>query len=420
MKRIAILLLYISCVLITPSIAQENNAVLILKMENYEKDIQKTYNEYQKVYYERKSSKNELQAFEDIISVYVTQILEIYETLQLSLVDDITKPRDIAARALILRSLTFLEKAPLNNEFYEKACYDYYTALEMYQNVDEIPVILKPLPQPIFVGAVKYDRLIDLIDVKGKDLFSFGKIKIKLRNFKITSNLNAEAFVFERFFTESKNSKFTYLKSESLIKHAFKNVLYNQEETEFFLALPEGSYRIKSSTKYNPFYPSLSSIYVRPNQQHEYIIEPLVDWIVIYENPQSKQPDVKKLSSNASSSIDNFDSQGNSKDIVFDKRRKSRKNILFSDILIDNIKGHIEDINADQIFNIRDTWIQSKFVNLTAEKISSAIAAGKYYNSWSNWMLSMDIAHEVTEEFSPGTMVPTELIRLVYLVLKDF
>jgi hypothetical protein len=104
---------------------QSLDRILIPQMENYESDIQSTYREYQKIYYEKKSSLAELRAFEDIISVYVAQILEIYETLSLSGLGKLETPRDIAARALIYRALIYLEKAPLNLEYYEKACYDY-------------------------------------------------------------------------------------------------------------------------------------------------------------------------------------------------------------------------------------------------------------------------------------------------------
>ena len=84
---------------------QSLDRILIPQMEKYEFDIQNTYREYQKIYYEKKSSLAELRAFEDIISVYVGQLLEIYETLSLSGFGKLEAPRDIAARALIYRDL---------------------------------------------------------------------------------------------------------------------------------------------------------------------------------------------------------------------------------------------------------------------------------------------------------------------------
>jgi len=284
--------------------SQIQSKILITKMEDYEVDIQNTYSEYQKVYYERKSSKNELKAFEDIISVYVSQILEIYETLTLSSARKIDKPRDIAARALIFRALTYLEKAPLNVEFYERACYDYYRALEMYNEDNETPVILKPLPRAIKVGNTDYKRLIDLIDAKGKELYSFGKVKINLKSFKITSNLNSDTFEFIRFSSPSDKSKYTYDFSENIIKDAFKEILVTNGTSSFFLALPEGSYYIRSNVIPNPLFPYLSAIYVRANQQQEYIIEPLVDWIIMYEDPTTKQPNFFKGDFNQSTNTD--------------------------------------------------------------------------------------------------------------------
>ena len=393
--------------------SQDYNNLLILKMEAYNKDIQNTYNEYQKIYYEKKSSKSELKAFEDIISGYISQILEIYETISLSKLKNHENARNIAAKSLIFRSLTYLEKAPLNIEFYEKACYDYYQALEMYNNITEIPIILKPLTNTIKVTNKKYSRLIDLIANKGKELYSFGKVKIVLKKFKITSNLNYESLEFVRISSTTNKKKFTYNKAEMLTKNAFKKVLYKNGTTSFFLALPEGVYTIRSKSIINPLYSSLSTIYVRANQQQEYIIEPLLDWIVVYENTKSRLPSFNNedLYTNATNNSSRFLFWGNNDK---DKNEEALKNKI-NEIVSDNMGK----ININKIFNLRDPWIKSRFTNLASKVLITYITSNKYFNSWNQWVLSWDIANDITEEFSPGNSVPTELVILVNNVLVE-
>ncbi len=385
--------------------SQDQNSILVSKMEDYEIDIQNTYNEYQKVYYEKKSSKDELIAFENIISVYVSQILEIYETLTLSNPAVLEKTRDIAARALIFRALTYLEKAPLNVEFYEKACYDYYRALEMYNEREKIPVILKPLPKSIVVADKQYSRLIDLIDEKGDGLSYFGKIRIILENFKVTSDLNAETFEFIRFDHPPDKGNFTYLEAEGLIKKAVSEVFFKKEKVTFFLALPEGSYFIRSSSKNNPLYATLSTIYVRPNQQEEYIVEPLSDWIITFENPKTKRPDFSTAEANPKND-----------------KVKSIKYFKDDETLVATIRkiteGTVENVDINKIFNLRDDWIQSRFIQIASDIIASHIVSQGYFDSWCGWMLSWNISKEITEKFSPGKSVPTELIQLIFSVLE--
>jgi hypothetical protein len=397
---------------------QSLDRILIPQMENYESDIQNTYREYQKIYYERKSSLAELRAFEDIISVYVAQILEIYETLSLSGFGRLETPRDIAARALIYRALIYLEKAPLNPEYYEKACYDYYRALAMFDNVDNIPAIFKRLPEPILVGAKEYNRLIDVIDHKGSDLYAFGKVNLYLQNFKITTNLDIDAMEFLRIESPIDKTRYTYNSAENLIKDTFKKVLMNDGTSNTFLALPEGSYFIKSKSKGKTArYVFLSALYVRANQQHDYLVEPLVDWFITYENPDTKKPKFAK------SSGDNLTSAGgngrNSNRSI--KSSSSNKNIEIDRLIIlsEVINECLDKVDSDLIFNIKDPWIRSKFTNTVAEVIYAHVQTLNYHNCWSKWMLSWIIAKEVTEKFSPDTEVPTELIKLVYQCLKN-
>lgn len=397
---------------------QALDRILIPQLENYELDIQSTYREYQKIYYEKKSSLAELHAFEDIISVYVSQILEIYETLSLSGFGDLEVPRDIAARALVYRALIFLEKAPLNLEYYEKACYDYYRALAMFDNVDNIPALFKRLPSPILVGAHQFNRLIDVIDHKGSNLYAFSKVNLNLRNFKITTNLDIDGIEFIRMDCSLDKKKYTYYSAENRIKEAFKNVLMNDDQSSTFLALPEGSYFIRPKTRNSSSrYIYLSAIYVRANQQHNYIVEPLVDWFIMYESPSTKKPrfldsDLKNLS----------DVDGNGKHQLknrafnnSDKSLEMEKFVALSQI----VNSALKKVDSNLIFNLKDPWIRNKFSNTAAKIIYNHVESISYYNCWSLWMLSWIIAKEITQEFSPDTVVPTELIKLVYHVLKE-
>lgn len=404
--------------LIASAHGQSLDRILLPQMERYENDIQNTYREYQKIYYEKKSSLAELRAFEDIISIYVSQLLEIYETLSLSGFGNLDRPRDIAARALIYRALIYLEKAPLNLEYYEKACYDYYQALAMFETSDAIPAIFKKLPNPVLVGAKEYTRLIDVIDFKGSDLYAFGKVNLNLRNFKITTNLDIDEMEFMRVASPSDKMKYTYLLAEDRIKDTFKKVLVNDGRSSTFLALPEGSYFIKSKTKgRSSRYVYLSALYIRANQQHNYYVEPLVDWFIMYESPGSQKPRLARLAADQRSSA-----SGNGKDLVFAKAGSSKDKRLYMEKVIrlaEIVNSALDKIAIDEIFNIKDPWIRNKFANTVAEILNAHIETPNYHNCWSRWMLSWIIAKEITEKFSPETDVPTELIKLVYLCLKE-
>jgi len=397
---------------------QPLDRILIPQMENYESDIQDTYREYQKIYYEKKSSIAELRAFEDIISIYVAQILEIYETLSLSGFSELDAPRDIAARALIYRALIYLEKAPLNLQYYEKACYDYYRALAMFDNVDTIPAIFKKLPNPLLVGANEYNRLIDVIDHKGSELYAFGKVNLSLRNFKITTDLNIDDMEFVRVASPIDKKKYTYNAAENLVKEAFKKVLMNDELTNTFLALPEGSYFIRSRSHGKlSRHIYLSALYVRANQQHNYIVEPLGDWFIMYENPSSRRPKFSKLNTSNTSYIkgNGKDSKRRGKSRRANKRERMEKLIALSEV----VNSCLDKVNSDLIFNIKDPWIRNKFANTAAEVIYNYVETLNFHNCWSRWMLSWIIAKEITKKFSPETEVPTELIKLVYYCLKE-
>lgn len=399
--------------------AQRLDMILIPKMESYELDIQNTYREYQRIYYEQKSSLAELRAFEDIISVYVSQILEIHETLTLSGFGNLEAPRDIAARALIYRALIFLEKAPLNVHYYEQSCYDYYRALAMFENAtDKVPALFKRSPHSIKVGSREYARLIDIIDSKSSELYAFGKVELNLRNFKITTNLNIDDLEFLRVESSVNKKKFTYLYAEKLIKDAFRNVLSKNEKNNIFLALPEGSYIIRSKTRNSSSrYTYLSALYVRANQQHEYIVEPLMDWFIAYENPTTRKPHfIRQQAQNENPS------QGSDSGRIFTQRFDDSQKLSQTqklEILTGMVDSSLGKVDVNLIFNLRDAWIRSKFASTVAEILLHHVETTTYYNCWSQWMLSWIIAREVTQKFSPETEVPTELIKMIYFTLQE-
>lgn len=394
---------------------QSIDRILIPQMELYESDIQSTYREYQKIYYEKKSSLAELRAFEDVISIYVSQILEVYETLSLSGFGQLETPRDIAARALVYRSLIYLEKAPLNPEYYEKACYDYYSALSMFDNSEKIPAIFKRLPDPILVGANEFTRLIDVIDHKGSDLYAFGKTELELRNFKITTNLDIDDMEFVRIECPPDKKKYTYYFAENRIKETFKKVLTNDAQSNIFLALPEGSYFLKAKTKQKSGrYIYLSAIYVRANQQHRYIIEPLIDWFITYENPNTRKPTFTKTDAGASAAA-----KGNGNHSKITRRNSKDKSMENLISITQLVNSGLDRVDSNLIFNLKDPWIRNRFASTAAEIILKHIEAVDYYNCWSRWMLSWIVAKEITLKFSPETVVPTELINLVHTVLDE-
>ncbi|MDZ7263803.1 MAG: hypothetical protein ONB16_04415 [candidate division KSB1 bacterium] len=395
---------------------QHLDRILVPQMERYESDIQSTYREYQKIYYEKKSSLAELRAFENVISIYVSQILEVYETLSLSGLGELEIPRDIAARALVYRALIFLEKAPLNPEYYEKACYDYYNALAMFDNIESIPAIFKRLPEPILVGANEFNRLIDVIDHKGSDLYAFGKVRLNLRNFKITTNLDIDNMEFVRIECPPDKKKYTYYAAEQLIKDNFKKVLSDEGQSTTFLALPEGSYFIRPKSQSASRHIYLSAIYVRSNQQHNYFVEPLVDWFIMYEDPSTRKP---KYAKTASSDSEN-PIKGNGKDENKSAGGSSKKGKSIEKVLALSqlVNSNLERVDSNSIFNLKDPWIRNRFATTAAEIIYAHVETINYYNCWSRWMLAWIIAKEITNKFSPESIVPTELIKLVHEVLK--
>ena len=191
----------------------------------------------------------------------------------------------------------------------------------------------------------------------------------------------------------------------------------NDGRSSTFLALPEGSYFIKPRSKGKTArHVFLSALYIRANQQHDYLVEPLVDWFIMYENPDTKKP---KFTQSITDNLSTVEGNGrNSKRIQ--KSRGSNKNNEMERLIILNevTNSCLDKVDSNLIFNIKDAWIRNKFTNTVSEVIYRHVQTLNYHNCWSKWMLSWIIAKEVTEEFSPETEVPTELIKLVYQCLK--
>ncbi len=76
--------------------------------------------------------------------------------------------RSVSARALIFRSLTYLERSKDSKEQYQKAIEDYKRALQLYEKGEAIPIMNKKLPYEVWIGKKIYTRLADLLDDKSK------------------------------------------------------------------------------------------------------------------------------------------------------------------------------------------------------------------------------------------------------------
>lgn len=138
------------------------------QMVEYEYDVVRSYNELQNFIITSEPNTIEQIAFENLISIYVDRILEIFDTMQRLSGTTLETYRGVAARALIFRSLTYLERSAVSKENYQKAINDYKTALELYQNGKNVTIINRRLPYEVWIGNKMYTRLADLLDDKSK------------------------------------------------------------------------------------------------------------------------------------------------------------------------------------------------------------------------------------------------------------
>lgn len=138
------------------------------QMIDYEYDVVRTYNELQKFLHDCEPNISEQTAFENLLSIYVDRILEIFNTMQRLSGSTLETYRGVAARALIFRTLTYLEQSKTSSEHFKKATDDYKRALQLYQKGHNIPIMNKKLPYEVWIGKKIYTRLADLLDDKGK------------------------------------------------------------------------------------------------------------------------------------------------------------------------------------------------------------------------------------------------------------
>lgn len=137
------------------------------QMVDYESDVVRCYNEMQKFLEQEDRNLAEMIAFENLLSIYVDRILEIYSTMERLAGSSLETYRGVAARALIFRSLTYLERSKQAKENFDKAVADYKYALQLYKGTS-IPIMNKKLPYEVWIGRKMYTRLADLLDDKNK------------------------------------------------------------------------------------------------------------------------------------------------------------------------------------------------------------------------------------------------------------
>ncbi len=411
-----------------PAVAQHDAGTLLKRMRQYEDSILKSYLEYQKLYYEDKSRAHELAAFEELLSVYIDQVMEMYETLSLSQ-RQTEEPRDIAARALIFKALMFLEKAPLNVGYFEKACYEYYQALSLYDGTDAVPVIYKELPKEIRTGNETFFRLVDLLEAKGQELKHFGKVKLTFRHFTVTADFDPEKLELVKF-REAAPSRYTHTFSlaEARIKQAFAEVFRKSREVETYIALPEGTYllRLQSARRFSNS--ALTRFYVRPNQEQHYIMEPLADWIILYEEPLSKRPDYYRFRRNkeglAADQLPSlFDHQATTDGVPgpqkTDGTLSSTGEEQHQALVAEIVAAYLPQFKVKVMFDLNDPEIQDNSVQILARTIVDYVESPEYYNRWSQWTAAWEIAKRVRDVVSPGSLVPVPLVKLIFKVLNE-
>lgn len=134
-----------------------------------ERDIVRIYNELQKFLHEDSRRGKELLAFESLITIYVDQVLDLYDTFYRIRGTTLESQQNIAARCLIFRALTYLERAEEHPVNYDKACEDYKKALRLAQNDLKEPLLSTKLPHEVWIGNKLYTRLADLLDNRSKN-----------------------------------------------------------------------------------------------------------------------------------------------------------------------------------------------------------------------------------------------------------
>jgi tetratricopeptide (TPR) repeat protein len=427
-KKLAAFLFLFAC---QSSYAQQTYGILLHEMRQFETDVVETYRNYLWLFYEEKQSERELLAFEDLLGTYVQRLRQAYETMALLGPQNLDEPRDIAARALIFRALTFLEKAPIDVTYFEKACYDYYEALTLYESTDKVPVIFKNLPYSIRLGNTFYHRLIDLLDEKGKDLFQFGQIYLILKNFKVTSPFDENALELVKL-NEVDSMAYTYRLADKRLKAGFRRALQSNRMENVSLALPAGTYFIRSKKAARNDYTNLATVYVRPNQYISYLVEPIADWVIFYEMPgnfqangSTPEADLTAIRDTTlladSTMIANSDvnaAADRTNGIEKSPEEEGGANFHSVEKISRIIRNLLNNFPQDKVNELPITRTKNEFTRGLAQIISTRVS-GEYLNSWNLWTQSWNIAKAVTEMFTANRAVSTPTIELVYGVIQN-
>ncbi|MFQ5649001.1 MAG: hypothetical protein ACE5IY_03585 [bacterium] len=169
--KVSLLLFVLSATWGTPG--ESNSQHIDMKLEEQmvalERDVVRIYNELQKFLYVDDRRGNELLAFESLITIYVDEILNLYDTFWRIKGTTLENQQNIAARCLIFRALTYLERVAEDKGNYARACEDYKKALHLARNELKEPLLNTRLPHEVWVGRKLYTRLADLLDNRSKN-----------------------------------------------------------------------------------------------------------------------------------------------------------------------------------------------------------------------------------------------------------
>ena len=103
------------------------------------------------------------------MNIYVDEVLKLHDAFWRINGSSLESQPNIAARCLIFRALTYLERASERPENYLKACEDYKTALRLARNELNEPLLGTRLPHEVWIGNRLYTRLADLLDNREKN-----------------------------------------------------------------------------------------------------------------------------------------------------------------------------------------------------------------------------------------------------------
>jgi hypothetical protein len=158
--------------------AQSIDVKLQDQMVTLERDVVRIYNELQKYLLQDFQQDDELLAFETLMTVYVDEILDLFDTYYRINETTLESHQKIAARCLLFRSLTFMERAETSVRNYERACRDYRRALLLVKDHSYEPLLNSTLPYEVWIGDKLYTRIVDLIDNRNKNFQMVNCLKI--------------------------------------------------------------------------------------------------------------------------------------------------------------------------------------------------------------------------------------------------